>query len=167
MNTSMIKSLTTFYHFSCSSRRDSILQNGLMAGSNACLNENPTNNLYFVRYPKGVQPLYSVDRDKAEFVLCMIKDKCFDEFGELDVWRFVNSDKVIQNHTIPGEYVLRNAEESPVVAEWSNGGRLIVPPEKIELISSMKLPPDLRHYLVINNHRSRSNDLPCKDKTRL
>lgn len=163
----MIKSLTTFYHFSCSSRRDSILQNGLMAGSNACLNENPTNNLYFVRYPKGVQPLYAVDRDKAEFVLCMIKDKCFDEFGELDVWRFVNSDKVIQNHTIPGEYVLRNAEESPVVAEWSNGGRLRVPPEKIELISSMKLPPDLRHYLVINNHRSRRNDLPCKDKTRL
>ena len=167
MNASLIKSLNTFYHFSCSSRRDSILQNGLIGGSNACLNENPTNNLYFVRYPKGVLlPDFAVDRDKAEFVLCMIKDKCFDNFGELDVWRFVNSDKVIKNHNIRGEYVLMNAEESPIVAEWSNGGRLRVPPEKIELYSSMKLPPDLRQYLLVNNHRSRRNDFPCKDKTR-
>jgi hypothetical protein len=96
----------------------------------------------------------------------MIKDKCFDEFGELDVWRFVNSDKVIQNHTIPGEYVLRSAEDSPVVAVWSNGGRLRVPPEKIELISAGRLPLDLRYYLSINNYRSRKDDHLCADKTR-
>jgi len=141
------------------------LKNGLIGGSNACLNENPTNNIYFVRYPKGVQPVYVVDRDKAEFVLCMIKDKCFDEYGELDVWRFVNNDNVIQNH-IKGEYVLRSAEESTVVAEWSHGGRVRVPPEKIELISAVRLPADLRHYLAINNHRSRKDDYPCEDKTR-
>jgi hypothetical protein len=164
----MLKSQHTFYHFSCSSRRDSILQNGLLAGSNACLNDNPTNKLYFVRYPQGdLRPEFAIDRDKAEFVLCMIKDKCFDNFGQLDVWRFVNVDNVIVNHTIPGEYVLKTTEESPVVAEWSNGSRLRIPPVKIELISEVRLPSGLKQYLITNDYRSRKDDLRCKDKTNI
>ncbi len=157
--------LTVFYHFSCSDRRNSIEANGLVGGSTANLNENPTNNLYFVWYPPGDD--FASDRKQAEFVLCMVKDKCHAVGGKLDVWRFINTEDVITRHTIKGEFRLKTPAESPIVAQWSaiTGGRRVrVPPERLRRVPPASLPSDLKPYVVFD---SPEDDFRCRERTRV
>ena len=132
--------MSRYIHFSCSSRREMILQRGLLAGQTACLDNNPNKDLFFVRWHPGREPngdgdTEQIDNDTTLFVLCMVAHKCMSEGGTLDTWIYYDNDGVIVPHTLAGEYIVDVSH--PVHIRWSRQlASARVPPSKLILLSN-------------------------------
>jgi hypothetical protein len=149
-----------YYHFTCSDRRDSIWERGLCGNSPPMLNAEDEDNttpknqdIFFVRYPIGKSKQCTIDRDKAEFVMCFVKGTCEqDKRTEMDIWQYEDTDNLIKPHDkadLRGEYRMSRPEESRIVHNWSTQLACVrVPPEKLKMIHPNQLPTELyNHYL--------------------
>lgn len=158
--------MATYIHFSCSKRRPDILIKGLISGENACLDNNPSRDLFFVRWHSGVTPKKNgkpkqVDNDKALMVLCYVKAQCRSEGHTLDTWLFQDIYNMIIPHTLPGEYKINH--HHPEQQRWA---RQIAPARvRPELLTLLTTQEDFtaRNLNSLRRFLFAEDDQECKD----
>jgi hypothetical protein len=152
-----------YLHFSCSTRRDAIIERGLLGGQTACLDNNPNLNLYFVRWHSGIEPkrggtTKQRDNYTALLVLCSVAHKCQESGGTLDTWIYNGPAEIMIPHS-EGEYIIDL--ENEVHHRWCRQlASARIPPRFLILASS---PQDYRENNLNTISRYIKEDWWCTD----
>ena len=100
--------MAIYLHFTCSSRRNSILKNGLIPRSSPNIDETVNEYLYFVRY-NVFKDIYDPHNNKAVDVICFLLTTCKDK--KIDIWGVLDDDNKYNIHEsrIKYEYITNKA----------------------------------------------------------